>query len=324
CPQRGPRLAASQTAGRASLSPMAEDIEQLQESQLGLVTTRQALMAGLTRHQVSGLLRRGAWQDTGHRGVHRAAGTPRTVDATIMAAVLGAGPEAVAARSTAAWLHRMKRLVTTEPSEQVEVCLEDSTTRLLEGVMVHRTVDLPACDRDTVRGIPVTSGARTLIDMAGSVDRVDLTAALDNAICALLTNRSWLHRRARALQRGRPGVGRLVALTAPGAEGVFRSWLERQGAYEFRAAGLPQPEWNVEVRDEHGLIGIVDAVFERRQPVELEGLRFHTLPADRQRDASKYNRVGLAYGRPVLRYTWEDIVRRPPQVVAEIRLALAR
>lgn len=252
--------------------------------------------------------------------MYRLAGVPPTDLGRAMAAVLAAGDGAVASHRTAALLLGMQRL---PAPDAVEVCREDTTPRSLRDVVVHRTRELPACDRTTIDGVPATTGARTLIDLAGAVERHDRMAAVDAAICGRFTSRSWLCGRATALAVGRPAASHVVSLTAPGAEGVFRSWLERRGAWVFNIGGLPQPLWNYKLYDEDGLIGLVDAWFAaQRQPVELEGLRFHTSPRARRRDAERFNRFSLADMRPPLRYTWEDIVRRPEYVVRQLHRAL--
>lgn len=98
------------------------------------------------------------------------------------------------------------------------------------------------------------------------------------------------------------GVLDIILATAPGAEATFRSWLERQASRAFRRLGVPQPAWNVPLDDAKGRIGIVDCLWDCDLVVEFEGLRFHTTPAQRRRDASRFNR--LARRGPVLRYTW--------------------
>lgn len=57
--------------------------------------------------------------------------------------------------------------------------------------------------------------------------------------------------------------------------------------------------------------------------MELDGLRFHSLLAQRRRDRARQNDLVMA-GYRVLRYTWQDVVKQPQRVVAEIRRALGR
>lgn len=238
-----------------------------------------------------------------------------------MAAVLAAGEGAVAAGSWAARLHGVER---AEPTEEPEVLRPGRRKPLLTGVIVHRTVELARCDTTSLRGIPTTSGARTVIDLSSNLEASDVMALADDMICRRRTSRDRLYRRARELQRGRGGVNTIVAITHPDAEGDFWSWLERWFSQNVVAQfGLPQPAYNVAVHDDEGFIGHADACWERRLTVvaELEGLRFHNLPSARRRDARRANRYALS-GRIPLRFTYEDVTKEPGRVAAEIRRAL--
>lgn len=290
------------------------------ERQHGLITTAQALRAGLSHAGVSRRLRAGVWLPV-HQGVHRLAGVRPSWRARLLAAVLACGPPATASHASAARLLGLSRVAAPEP---LEICAVGSSLPLLRGVCVHRTRRLDPCDVTVADGVPATSAARLLVDLAGRLNRSALVAAMDDAICARLVGGAWLHRRARALRAGRRGVGHLVRWTAPGSEGEFRSWLERRAAAVFRAHRVRPPAWNSALHDERGLIGVVDALFaEERLVVELEGLRFHTTPEQRGNDAARFNRLGIA-GWLSLRYTWLDVVERPAAVAEEVRRALAR
>lgn len=75
-----------------------------------------------------------------------------------MAAVLAGGERAVLLHSWAAWLHGIDRV----PLARQPQITRPSRVRLrIPGVTVHATRELERCDLTTVRGIPVTSGART-------------------------------------------------------------------------------------------------------------------------------------------------------------------
>jgi hypothetical protein len=190
---------------------------------------------------------------------------------------------------------------------------------------VHRTRRLEACDRTRLAEVPATTGARSLVDLSPTTAWVDLLALADDTLCARLTSRRWLNRRAVALRPGRPAVQPLIDITGSGAEGLFHSWLERAGARVLADAALPTPEWQVSVHDDRGKVGVVDACWRRgrldRDVVwELEGLRFHTTPRQRRRDADRFNRLTLCH--VVVRHTWEDVVRDPERVVADLERAL--
>lgn len=287
--------------------------------QFGIVSLQQAADAGLSDDQVRTRVATGRWEPV-RRMQFRIAGAPSSWRAGVLSAVQAAGPGAVASHRTAASLHGLQRL---GRSSEIEVTVPYRRVSLVRGVTVHRTRDLPDEDVRIVEGVPAMTGERTLIDLAARLDRDTLTALVDDAVCADAANRSRLHQRAQVLAAGRRGVGLLIRLSAPDADAIFRSWLEREGARVFSEGGLPAPAWNAPVRDERGLIGIVDAYWTSAEVVvELDGLRFHSSDAQRQRDRARDRRLVLSGRRP-LRYNWWDIRTRPGHVVAEIAAALA-
>ncbi|HVL98472.1 MAG TPA: type IV toxin-antitoxin system AbiEi family antitoxin domain-containing protein [Egibacteraceae bacterium] len=289
--------------------------------QYGHVTVRQAATAGVTRQDLHRLTRRGLLVRA-HPRVYRVAFVPVTREGRAMAAVLSAGPKAVLSFSWAAWLHGVDRVpLTREP----EVTLPGRLAPELPGVTAHSTRLLERCDITTVRGIPVTSGARTSVDLADDRLRdTEIMALTDDLICRKATTRAWQHRRACALAAGRAGVGVIARITRPGAEDEFWSWLERRFDRDVvRAYGLPRPAYNVALHDERGRIGIADACWAgpRDVVVELDGLRFHRLTADRRRDSHKSNRYAVS-GRIPQRFTYTDVVSDPAAVAAQLRHAL--
>lgn len=208
-----------------------------------------------------------------------------------------------------------------------DVLVHGSSPPTVPWATVHRTRRLARCDVTRQAGVPTTTGARSLLDLGSDVAWADRLALADDVLCARLSSREWLHRRAVALRPGRPHIQPIVDLTGDGAEELFHSWLERQGGRLVADAGLPAPRWQVPVDDDRGRIGVVDACWRRDGPRrdvvwELEGLRFHTAPAQRRRDADRFNRLTLRH--VVVRHTWEDVVRDPQRVVADLERGLAQ
>lgn len=298
----------------ALLSPFATE-------QHGHVTTRQASTVEVTAKDLRRLLVGGLLVRV-HRGVYRVASASESREGQAVAAVLAAGEGAVLSHSWAAWLHDVDRVAL---ADQPEVTKPGRVQLQIPDVTVRATRQLESCDVTTIRGIPVTSGARTIIDLAdGHLTEAEIMAITDDLICMRATTRAWLHRRACALASGRAGVRVVIRITRPGAEDEFWSWLERRfdtgvvGAY-----GLPRPAYNVAVRDRRGRIGTADACWTgpRDVVVELDGLRFHRLTASRRRDARKANRYALS-GRIPLRFSYVDVVEHPGTVAGQVREAL--
>ena len=246
------------------------------------------------------------------RGVYCFAGIADSWPVAVLAACLAVGDGAVACRDTALQVHGLR----PADSAVVHVCSPTRWQPAVPGIVVHTTRDLIAGDWTTIGAIPVATVARTVIDMAETLDSPGRLALVDEVVFGGWAARRWLYRRAMALHQGRTGVQDVIRATAPGAEAEFRSWLERQANLAYRRLGVPPPAWNVPVNDAKGRIGIVDCLWPCGLVVEIEGLRFHTTPAQRRRDAARFNR--LARRGAVLRYTWQDVVERPEAMCDEI------
>ena len=135
-------------------------------------------------------------------------------------------------------------------------------------------------------GIPVTSVARTLLDLAATPG-VDLRRALDQAERLELFDLGAVDRMLRR-SRGRPGVRALKTVLRDYREPLayLRSDLERLFLDLCREAGLPLPAVNVFLGDIE-----VDFLWEQQKlVVELDGYDFHSTRAafeeDRKRDSS--------------------------------------
>jgi hypothetical protein len=106
-------------------------------------------------------------------------------------------------------------------------------------VVVHRG-ELESVDRRREGPIRLTSAARTLIDLAGSLSDEDLCAAVEDAIHRGLTTPFNISRRLDAVGgKGRVGSARLRAILADRGSGrAAESRLEVRIWRVLRAAGL--------------------------------------------------------------------------------------
>lgn len=249
-------------------------------------------------------------------GVACFAGAPGAPDPAITA-FLRCWPTATIGYGSAAHHHGL----TTARPERPELVVPHGCRRAPDGIVVHQSRALPRTDRAFVGTLAYTSLARTVCDLASLADRTGTLARVDDAVASGASPR-WLHQRSSELTNGRDGVALVRDATEPGAAPAFRSWLERQTALLLVLAGLPAAAWNVPVSDGRGRIGIVDALWAAWSlVVEVEGLRFHTSPAARRRDAARFNRL-LAAGYAVRRFTWRDVIERPYETAVTIAEAL--
>lgn len=287
-------------------------IGEMAARQWGVVTRRQLLDAGLTRAMVGERVRRGQLVRL-HRGVYAVGHERLRREGQWLAAVLAAGPGAVLSHRDAAALHDLR------PGNHA---LIDVTTtaqpRSVPGIRLHRTRTLDAQDITTVHGIPVTTVARTLLDLAGTVPHDHLTRAIKQAERQRTFDLKEVEA-AMARTRGRKGPGHR-ALQAAIAECAA---LERHHTLSpledaflglLRDNGFPSPATNVTVE---GLK--VDAVWRpQRIAVELDGWQDHGtrrgFEEDRERDARL-----TAAGWRVVRFTHRQLTRRPDRVLSTLR-----
>ena len=289
-------------------------IAELAARQHGVVSLAQLKALGLgasgVRHRVAlGKLRRL------HRGVYAIGLAPISVKATYMAAVLACGPGAVLSHRSAA-AHLGLRPCSRAA---VDVSVPSRTGKGRHGIDVHRATGIEEKDVAIVDGIPCTSVARTLLDLAERVDRAALERAVEQAeklrifdLAAVVDvlNRAGNRRGATKLRAVLENYGPEPAFT--------RSDLERDFLALCRAAGVPKPQVNV-FRNAFE----VDFTWpDRRLMVEADSLRHHDTRAAFERDRRRDQRL-TAQGWRVVRFTWRQVHDEPAAVAATLRQLLA-
>jgi hypothetical protein len=208
-------------------------------SQHGLITRRQALEAGLSPAQLRVRLQRGYWRPV-RTGVYAWAGAPASYEQAVHAAILAVDGFAVASHATAASLWSCW----DRPKEGIELLLPLSTSVRRPGVIQHKTAVLPAGHRSKAGGVPVTSFARTLVDLSGRIDAPRLGELLDEGARRHLVTVAEFERCARRVGHG-PGrdfnvIGEALGLRVPDAQ-PLESVLEARALRWLLANGFPPP-----------------------------------------------------------------------------------
>jgi very-short-patch-repair endonuclease len=253
-----------------------------------------------------------------HRGVVVLPDSAEVPERDIAAAILAAGPGAVAAGATAAYLHDLA----SEPPDRTTVLVPHARRAVrLEGVVVRRSVHLDPLDLTEVRRLRCTTVDRTLLDRVrelgwGDDGRALVLTALQRGATDLDALRRIAVR--SGARRGRP-LARLVAEFDDGRtpDSIF----EHLVLEALRAAGLdPEVGWSLTVDGQRRRIDL--AFPDARVAVECDGFAFHRSPRDLARDHERQNALVRA-GWRVLRISWQRWVRNPAAVIAEIRELLA-
>lgn len=185
---------------------------------------------------------------------------------------------------------------------------------------MHRTRVLAPQDFTVNQGIPVTSVARTLLDLSGLLKAPDLATAIDRAersgIFDLTAVVDVLDR-AKG-RRGAKALRRAIAAYEPSSQ---KSKLERRFKQLLRTApDIPTPFFNALVDGETGTHE-VDAFWRsERLAIQLDGFEFHRTRRDRERDAASDADLELA-GQRVMRLTWDDVAVHGERTLRRVRLA---
>jgi very-short-patch-repair endonuclease len=296
---------ASEARGRA--------IARLAARQRGVITRAQLLEAGLTRNAIDNWLKSARLHSL-YRGVYLLGHAHSIEGARELGAVLACGPGAVLSHRSAAALWRLL----PDAGDDVDITVVGHNCGLKPGIRLHRVAALDRSDVRRLGGIPVTSPARTILDLSAVVAPRELERAFAEVHARRLAHRNQL---LPLLARcsGRRGARALRTLIDDdAAPALTRSEAEERLLALIRAAELPAPEANVRIgrhevdflwRD-HGLV------------VEVDGFRFHSSRSAFERDRLRDAELG-GMGYRVMRITWRQIVDGPEALIARITKALA-
>ena len=175
----------------------------------------------------------------------------------------------------------------------------------------------------TIReGIPVTTVARTLFDLAGNVTLHQLRRAAHEAeirrLWEALSLADLLARHPR-----HPGAASVRELIASPDAGITRGTFEERFLEFARARHLPRPATNVTFFAGDQWIE-ADCVWRsQRLMLELDDHTTHRTRYAYERDRAR-DRALVAAGWRVIRLTWRQLRDEPEAVVADLRASLAR
>jgi hypothetical protein len=286
-------------------------VQELMYAQSGNVARRQLLALGVSRGAIQHELRLGTLV-TRYHGVYCQAPARQDAQARIAAAVLAGGPAAAASHATAAYLWGF--LPRYEVPPEISLTTGDRRPRR---ILTHRCPSLKPRDVTRQHGVPTTTRARTVLDIAPSLSHKQLTRIVNDArrdghlrpdALNDILDRNPLH----------PGTKLLKAFaestanpTNSGFEDDFLAFTEKYG--------FPTPLINATVNGKQ-----VDAYFpDHALIVECDGWNFHRDRAafedDRERDAHQ-----LAHGISTVRLTRDRFDTTPDREAARFQTILSQ
>jgi very-short-patch-repair endonuclease len=294
-------------------------IAEIAEGQHGLITLAQLERAGLTASGVRKRAAKGRLHRV-HLGVYSVGHRPLDLDGEKMAAVLGCGANAALSHASAAALWRLR----ADSGRPFDVTAPNRRGRLPVGIRAHRHGFLREPDKTSVRGIPCTSVARTLLDLAGLVDVSELRKAISEAevrrILDLADVRALMER-----SGGRRGVARLrmvISELSP-QTAQSRSYLERKFLAMCERAKLPPPEVNCRLVVGNRELSPDFLWRGARLIVESDGRETHDTASAFENDRLRDQAFSAADWQ-VIRCTWHQVLHEPIRLTKTIRTILDR
>lgn len=290
-------------------------IAELAAAQYGVIGLGQLVDLGLTPSGIRKRVARGLLHRI-HRGVYAVGHASISQRGHWLAAVL-AFERAALSHASAAGLHSLRP--TSAASVDVMV---SRRARSRKGIRVHSSRTLLRRDITTVDSITCTSVARTLLDLAGLVDRRGLERACDRAH----TLRTFDLREIEDVLRragGHHGAAKLKAVLADHEIGSTetRSPLEERFLAILDLARIRRPTADHTIDLDGEPVTVDFAWVADRVLVELDSWRYHGNPIAQARDIRRTRQFALL-GWFVLRYTGADL-DDPRTVEREVLAALA-
>jgi very-short-patch-repair endonuclease len=282
----------------------------------GVASRRELLAAGVGKRAIEHRLRSGRYVRV-HEGVYAIGHGDLTVSGRRRAIVLACGPGAVLSHRSAAGAWGLR----PDHRPRWEVTIPTRTPRAPAAeVSVYRHATLRAVEVTDLDDVPITTVARTLLDLAGVVPAHHLRRAVQRAdelqifdLAALRATLAHHHRR--------PGARALTALLGDleaHGQAHTRSDLEALFLQLCVDHRLPRPHVNRHTNGReldftwpaHALVVEIDSWHHHRSRTAFD--------ADRARD-----RLALAEGRRVARFTDRQLTSDPAAIAHELRQLLA-
>ena len=286
------------------------------EQQHGVVHGELLRRVGLTSSMVERRLRLGQLRRCAP-GVYAFGGSPRTPAQTLVVLALSVGSRGAISHDSAAHLWGM---VSRRPGA-VHVVVDRWHREHRSDCLVHESLDLRGTDRVWMDGVPVTTASRTVVDLGATspwlVERA-LSTSLRLELFTVAEVDAFVKRVAK---RGRSGVGiirpfldmyRIVG-------GRTESYLEDRFLRVLFVSQIELPVPQFEIHEQSGrLVCRADFAYPDRQLlIELDGRSYHSDTVAFQRDRDKQNRT-QELGWRTLRFTWNDVFRKPDHVATTV------
>jgi len=290
----------------------------LAAGQGGVIRKDQALDYGMTVDMIRRRVRTGRWQSIA-RSVYRIFDMTDPMD-RLRAAIAGL-PDAVVSHESAAEMLSIPRVW----RGLAVVTVHSRTTHSFPDVTIRRCRDLDESHIATIDGLPVTTMARTIVDLAALLRPRHLASIVDDLLASKKVTVSEVQDVASSvLRRGKPGSTSLRTVLGERAESPNEnaSRLELLGLDVLRSSQLPDPllEYPIPWEEQRRF----DAAYpDEKLAIEWDSRRWHTQVEAFERDRRR-NRLATLHDWRLVRFTWDDLTTRPGEVAETVRSLLAK
>jgi hypothetical protein len=237
------------------------------------------------------------------------------------------GPRAVGSHRDAAEVHGLDLLThrakgaKADPVAVTRPPEADGSRTAKPGILLHTAV-IPADHQTISLGVPLTSVARTVVDLARSTPLRDALVVADSALRTGQATKADLTAVLDACARW-PGIGKarqVVGFSDARAESAFESIAR----LEFHLGGLPPPDLQVWVGKDGVPVGRVDFLWRKHSTIaEADGATKYADP-ERARLQLRRDADLRAAGFEVVHFGWQELWLSPSQVIDAIRAAFTR
>jgi len=320
------------TVNSETIDAVTDSIQSVFFRSDGVATAAELVARGASRDQLRRWARDGRIASVAH-GVYAPtewlkslADDPRRLHAVAAGAVIRRNPGLVASHESAAYLHGIDLLL----PEGRKVPLLTLTRRAKEPgrAQVHgalvRAATLPDDHVTAAFGIPVTTPARTVMDIARASGFMAGVVAADSVLHSHVVVKVEF---AIILEECGQWPGVVRARQVLGfADGRAESALESVARVRFAEFGIRPPDLQVNIRGKQGFIGRVDFCWhEYRTIAEADGaMKYDDQGSERARAQLARDEKLHDEGWGTFHFTWREIFHEPAPAIDRLRRTFAR
>jgi predicted transcriptional regulator of viral defense system/very-short-patch-repair endonuclease len=300
-----------------SHSALRTNLDKLATRQFGVVSRAQLRLLGMSRSAIEHAVQTGRLHPI-FRGVYALGGVPIGTRGRMYAATLTCGDGTVVSHRSAAAL---MGLLDKAPLS-VHVIGRRERGRTIDGIRSHPASFLAVHETGTFDGIPCTSPARTLVDVATEVGMQTLRSCFERAAARGILDVAAVEASLRPGRPGAPAIRTLLDEWRPalpaGSKPKLKSPLEAMVLPLLAKRGLHAPRCNAPVQLAEGRRIEVDFLWpEQRFVLEADSRDYHGTDAAFERDRWR-DRELMRAGYGWLRVTKRQAEREAEAVAAAI------